>query len=486
MPTTNECILASQGETVSVNRALMNYFIANGGTGSTFQDLEYSFLVAQGMTPGTVNDMWIQLLESLGYTGTINGMKNRFWCEGGGELANVIITPQGVCHDPGDTLTAVISDNDGVPGAGITYQWLAAGAPIAGATSSTYLLTTDELGKAVTVNVQYTSVGGTPRNLTSAPTCAIGSTNPEVVSAAVDAAGTTLTITHSEIVSGNLGFSLLADGVIRAISNPVNAGVDITFTTQVFAGESLRLSYTPGDVIDQYANPLLPFQLRFVDNGSGAAEPPIFTGSIPDFNESVGLAITPYDASFNFRTGPAVDTYALVDAPPWMAIDNTGRITGTPTNDADYPAAKVSATNAGGTTPSDPFVVTVYPAVTFVAQPISQLVEKGSAVTLAVIADGVVTYQWYRNGAAISGATNAEYTFTPGNNTDAYFCRCVNANGDYWDSNMAYAYPVVRYSNQVLNPGNETLNLTQTQHTASVIGTGTLYVEGNTATIEAA
>ena len=54
------------------------------------------------------------------------------------------------------------------------------------------------------------------------------------------------------------------------------------------------------------------------------------------------------------------------------------------------------------------------------AQPQSQVVATGSNVTLSADANGTgLNYQWYRNGAAITGATGATYTITGAHNDEA-------------------------------------------------------------------
>jgi hypothetical protein len=63
-----------------------------------------------------------------------------------------------------------LADVDGIPGSGagaITYQWRANGAPIGGATGSTFTLTPAQIGKAVTVTASYTDLGGTAESVTS-------------------------------------------------------------------------------------------------------------------------------------------------------------------------------------------------------------------------------------------------------------------------------------------------------------------------------
>ncbi|EEV87653.1 hypothetical protein HMPREF0198_2185, partial [Cardiobacterium hominis ATCC 15826] len=74
-------------------------------------------------------------------------------------------TPPGTNHEGtvsitgeakvGETLTATVNDDDGVP-ANVTYQWLANGVAIAGATGSSYQLTAAEAGKTISVRATYT------------------------------------------------------------------------------------------------------------------------------------------------------------------------------------------------------------------------------------------------------------------------------------------------------------------------------------------
>ena len=73
----------------------------------------------------------------------------------------------------GETLTAdtsSISDVDGLTRATFTYQWLADGTEIQGATGSTYAPETDDVGKAITVQVSFTDDAGNAETLTSEAT----------------------------------------------------------------------------------------------------------------------------------------------------------------------------------------------------------------------------------------------------------------------------------------------------------------------------
>ena len=76
----------------------------------------------------------------------------------------------------GQTLTAVTSgiiDADGLANATYSYQWLADGVAIAGATSGTYAPAAADKGKVITVRVTFTDDGGTQETLVSAATDAV-------------------------------------------------------------------------------------------------------------------------------------------------------------------------------------------------------------------------------------------------------------------------------------------------------------------------
>ena len=76
----------------------------------------------------------------------------------------------------GETLTADasgIAEADGLTGATFAYQWLADDAEIAGATGSTYVLTSSEVDKAIKLRVSFTDDGGNDEILTSAATGAV-------------------------------------------------------------------------------------------------------------------------------------------------------------------------------------------------------------------------------------------------------------------------------------------------------------------------
>ena len=69
----------------------------------------------------------------------------------------------------GETVSASVSDPDGVQSGSESYQWFSADNQIPGATSSSYTLTQDEGGESVTVVARFTDASGFRETVRSAP-----------------------------------------------------------------------------------------------------------------------------------------------------------------------------------------------------------------------------------------------------------------------------------------------------------------------------
>ncbi|MFT3782203.1 MAG: immunoglobulin domain-containing protein [Nibricoccus sp.] len=73
----------------------------------------------------------------------------------------------------------------------------------------------------------------------------------------------------------------------------------------------------------------------------------------------------------------------------------------------------VAVANSAGSTLSDQAVLAIVVSPTITAQPLGQTVTQGNGASFSVAASGTsLNYQWLKNGAAISGATQASYTLS--------------------------------------------------------------------------
>ena len=89
----------------------------------------------------------------------------------------------------GETLTAGtsgIADANGLDTVSYSYQWVADGAEISGATASTYTLVAGDEGKAISVTVSFTDDAGNEETLTSAATEAVAGLPPEPLTASLE------------------------------------------------------------------------------------------------------------------------------------------------------------------------------------------------------------------------------------------------------------------------------------------------------------
>ena len=80
----------------------------------------------------------------------------------------------------GQTLTANTTTVRDIDGLGtLSYQWKRAGTNISTATSSTYVLTQDDVDNAITVTVSWTDDQGTAESLDSDETAAVANVNDD-------------------------------------------------------------------------------------------------------------------------------------------------------------------------------------------------------------------------------------------------------------------------------------------------------------------
>ena len=137
----------------------------------------------------------------------------------------------------GDTLTADttgIADADGLTNVSYSYQWVAGGTDLGGATGSTYTLTASEQGQTIQVRVSFTDDAGNETTLTSAATEAVAAKPNSLATGEPSISGTarvgdTLTVDTSGIAD--------ADGLENAtfsyqwIGNDGSSDTDIAGAT---------------------------------------------------------------------------------------------------------------------------------------------------------------------------------------------------------------------------------------------------------------
>ena len=127
----------------------------------------------------------------------------------------------------GETLTANtsrVADADGLSNVQYEYQWLADDAEVAGATSSTYTLGADDMGKAISVSVSFTDDADNEETLTSGATEAAAARPNSLATGAPTISGT---VQVGETLTANTSGIADADGLD-----------DVSFTYQWLADDS--------------------------------------------------------------------------------------------------------------------------------------------------------------------------------------------------------------------------------------------------------
>ena len=113
------------GAPPTTNDMLRAYLLANGATGASLNDLWYSLFIVEGVNPGHINDMAKQFLVDQGFPQPhINDAWLAFWLNGG--VLGPPIPP--TTYPVSDAMKLYTASEAGLFGnATLSYQWLASG-----------------------------------------------------------------------------------------------------------------------------------------------------------------------------------------------------------------------------------------------------------------------------------------------------------------------------------------------------------------------
>ncbi len=361
----------------------------------------------------------------------------------------------------GQTASFSVTATANVP---LTYQWYDNGVPISGATSSTYTTpatSTTDSGSNFTV-----TVGDSAGSVTSSPgTLTVNA--PPAVAPVITTPPANQTVTAGQTAS----FSVIATGTGPLMYQWFKNGSAI--------GGATSSSYTTPATVSGDSGSLFTVT---VTNTAGSATggpatltvntPPVIT--TPPANQTVNVGQT---ASFSVvASGTAPLTYQ------WF---KNGTAIGGATSSSYMTSATVSGdsgslftvtvTNSVGSATGGPATLTVITPPAITTAPIGQTVTSGQTATFSVTASGTgpLTYQWYDNGAPVSGATSSSYTTPPttgSNSGSIYTVTVTNAGGTVTSPPATLTVntpPVI-----TTPPANQTVNAGQTA-SFSVVASGT-------------
>jgi hypothetical protein len=285
----------------------------------------------------------------------------------------------------------------------ITYQWTKDGAPIAGATSTTLTLNAVTLASAGSYRLSATNAAGTAQSNPASLTVTEATVAPSFTTQPANATATVGgTVTFSAAANGTapITYQWTKDGA--PIAGATSTTLTLNAVTLASAG-SYRLSATNAAGTAQ-SNPA---SLTVTE----ATLAPSFTTQPANATATVGGTVT-FSAAAN-GTAPITYQWTKDGAPIAGATSST--LTLNAVTLASAGSYRLSATNAAGTAQSNPASLTVTEAVVapqFTSQPVSVTVAVGGAASFSALVSGSgpLTYQWFKDGSVLPGATSSTLT----------------------------------------------------------------------------
>jgi len=318
--------------------------------------------------------------------------------------------------------------------------------------------------------------------------------------------------------NGSQFIAVVSDGTSTATSNPALLTVTAASVAPSITQQPANQTVTAGQPANftVVANGTAPLTYQWNKNSTpiaGATLAAYSTGPTAASDTGEQFSVTVTNSAGNVTSNPAaltVNVLPVISAQPanqTVAVGQTATfgVTATGSGTLSYqwkkngvtvaggtsaayttPAASVSdngstftvtITGGAGSVTSNPATLTVNAPPSISAQPGGKSVIAGQTATFSVaaIGSGTLTYQWSRNGTAVSGATSASYTTPPTSNGDngAQFTVAITNSVGNVVSNPATL---------TVTPATYILNVTQTSISFGAVSTGSSSVQGVTFT----
>ena len=314
------------------------------------------------------------------------------------------------------TVTDNLSDEDGL--GDIAYQWLSNGTPISGAISSTLLLGQAQVGSTISVLASYTDGNGTHESVESVATSVVQNVNDAPTGSITLAGQPTEDQTLSIINTLSDEDGIETDSFVYQWfedSTPVAGATDETFVlTQAQVGKIMRLSlsYTDLSGTEETVYSDLSSAIENVNDepvGEVTISGSLAQGGVLSVSNTLsdedGLGVISYQWYVDSSLAPGATgmTYTLTQAEVGRRLSVTAIYTdGFGTNESvssatTSPIANVNDEPQGSVT-------------------LSGLSEEGQTLTaqrdfsdVDGIDEATVAYQWFANGALITGANGSTF-----------------------------------------------------------------------------
>ena len=321
-----------------------------------------------------------------------------------GQPPSVTTQPQSVSSAAGSTVMFTVVAAGTAP---LTYQWELYGVNVAGANSATLTLSNIQPSNAGAYTIYITNALGATRSNVATLTVT-GAGAPSITAQPQNAtvvAGTTANFGVTATGTAPLGYQWRKNGT--NIGGATSATYAIASTQPSDAGTySVVVSNSAGSAISGNATLTVTAAPPAITTQPTGAS--VLTGASVSFTVAAsGTAPLTYQWSRNGTPigGATSATYAIAS----VALADAGSYT-------------VVVTNGVGSATSAAAVLVVNAiAPTITSPPAGLSVTAGSPAAFSVAASGTTpfTYQWFKNGSAIGGATTSSYTIASAQAADA-------------------------------------------------------------------
>jgi len=394
-------------------------------------------------------------------------------------VTSAVISPSVITQPTGQNITVGSVLNLSVTAGGsapFAYQWYLGTAPITGATNASYVVSSASSIDAGTYCVTITNSAGS-----------VTSSNAVVTVSAVAPTITTQPISQSIRPGSTAAFSVVASGTAplsyqwylngSVISGATTSTFSISPVASADAGKYTVVVTNSAGAVTSAAGTLTVNALAPSVSITPPSSLSVFTGSSVSFAiVATGTAPFTYQWYLNGNAIPnaTLTTYTIASA----ALTDSGSYTAT-------------VTNSGGTGTSSAVTLTVNAVIispSITTQPAAQSIIVGNAATLSVSATGTGTlsYQWYKNGIAINGATSTSLTIaaTALSDTGSYSVKITNSGGS---TTSASAQLLVIDPGRLVNisvlsmdgPGSQLLTIGFVTGGAGTTGSQNLLIRGS-------
>ena len=350
----------------------------------------------------------------------------------------------------------------------LSYQWQKGGVAIGGATSASYTIASAQAADAGSYACVVTNAAGSATTNTVTLTVSAAAVAPSIATQPVS-----LTVT----TGASATFTVVANGTAPLSYQWQKGGAAI--------GGATAASYTMASAQAADAGSYA----CVVTNSAGSATTSTVTLTVSTV--AVAPSISAQSASLTVTAGNSAGFSVVANgtAPLTYQWQKGGVAIGGATS-AIYTIGSVQAADAGnyacvvansvGSVTSTAVTLTVNAAViapAMTTQPSSATVTTGGSATFTVVASGTapLTYQWWKGGVAIGGATAASYAIASAQAADAgsYSCVVTNSAGNATSNTVTLTVSTATVAPSIATQPASTTGVVGSNVTFTVVVNGT-------------